>query len=214
MNTLKDLQLEYLDLYLIHWPISLKFGGFPLTPSNAIPKNGDGKVEHVLISIQETWQEMEKLVEEGLVKSIGISNFSVSLTKDLLSYAKIVPAVNQIELHPFLPQTDLLNFLEEHNIKVTAYSPLGRAEQTGPLGDEVVKSVATKYSKTPAQILIRWAIDRNTIVIPKSVKNERIEENFNVLDFKLTQEEVDEITKKRADRIISGLELFQVNIFA
>lgn len=191
LHALKELQLEYLDLYLIHWPIAFEFTDYDLNV--ATPYDENEKLKLDLVPIKETWEAMEALVDEGLVKTIGVSNFSVTGMLDLLSYARIHPAVNQVESHPYLVLTDLLHFMQSKNIVLTAYSPLARGNE--PISDETVVALGKKYSKTPAQILIRWAIDRGTTVVPKTVNKDRLFENFNVFDFKLTTEEVDAINK-------------------
>lgn len=188
--TLSDLGLEYLDLYLMHWGIA--------TPPNDIPgarqldEHGNQILEK--ISVQETWEAMESLVNAGLVKAIGVANFGVPMIIDVLSYAKIKPAVVQVELHPYLQQSRLVEFCQYRDIAVTAYSPLGSPGNAVAKGkpnlveDSVVKSIAKECGKTPAQILIRFGVQRNLIVIPKSVKFERILENAHVFDFVLSDE--------------------------
>lgn len=191
-QTLADLQLDYLDLYLMHWGVAFEHNGteYPLDP------NGHVKLDRV--SIQETWQAMEQLVEKGLVKAIGVANFTTMMLVDLLTYAKITPTVNQIELHPYNTQEDLLKFCKDKSIAVIAYSPLGRqgTDREGPriFDEKVIKELAKKYHKTEGQILLRWGIERGTIVIPKSVHPERIDENSAVFDFSISDEEVKRIT--------------------
>lgn len=194
-KTLSDLRLDCLDLYLMHWGIAIKPG------RGLEPIGRDGKVVTENVSIQETWKAMESLVKKGLVRSIGVANFTTIMLVDLLTYAKIPPAMNQIELHPYNTQVDLVTFCKDKNIAVTAYSPLGRSgvhrdSSKGPkLSDErIVKKIAAKYKKTPSQILINWALSRGTITIPKSVTQERITENFDVFDFELTNSEQSEIS--------------------
>ena len=165
----------------------------------ALDKNGVLALEPV--SYRETWEAMEGLVEAGLVKAIGVANLSVAQLIDLLSYANIKPAVNQIELHPHLQQSRLVEFCQYRGIGVTAYSPLGRpgyAEMTDKLvEDEIITGIARAHGKTPAQVLLRWGIQRNTVVIPKSIHPDRIKENIDVFDFELSEAEM---------RVIAGLE--------
>jgi alcohol dehydrogenase (NADP+) len=142
---LKDLRLDYVDLLLIHWPVALVSGS---------DTRRDGGV-----SMVETWRAMEALVAQGLVKGIGVSNFNVGQLRALIRHAHIPPAVNQVELHPYLPQSKVVAFCREHSIQVVGYSPLG---------------------KTPAQALIKWALQKGVVSIPKSVQPHRIEENFAV----------------------------------
>lgn len=200
--TLADLNLEYLDLYLMHW-------GIAIPPSDASPENplerlteqkdANGFLITEKIPIRETWEAMEELVKAGLVKAIGVSNFTAPMLIDLLSYAKIKPAVNQVELHAYLQQTEFLEFCKYHDIVLTAYSPLGSPGNFKDKGfpilieDSVIKEIARVHNKSPAQVLIRWGIQRKTIVIPKSVTPERIKENIDVFDFELSEKEMKEV---------------------
>ncbi|MFA5532474.1 MAG: aldo/keto reductase [Candidatus Shapirobacteria bacterium] len=180
-KTLSDLKLDYLDLYLVHW---------------GLPFKNDSSFELEPVSIQETWLAMEDLVTKGLVKSIGVSNFTVMMLVDLLNYAKIKPVVNQIELHPYNSQVELVDFCHSQNIAVTAYSPLGGQPQPGGINlfdEAIITSLAQKYNKTPSQIILNWGINRNTIVIPKSTHPARILENSQIFDFSLTKEEQQQI---------------------
>lgn len=192
-KTLADLQLEYLDLYLMHWPVAF------LPNKGIFPTDRFGNALVDTVPIQDTWKGMEELVKKGLVKSIGVANFSGLLLNDLLTYAVIPPSMNQIELHPYNAQSDLIRYCFVKGIAVTGYSPLGRqGENTqGPkLFDEpIILSLAKKYKKTQSQILLHWGIQRGTVVIPKSVTPERILENSQLFDFELSEEEIGEITK-------------------
>ncbi|KAL9653633.1 hypothetical protein ABK040_009110 [Willaertia magna] len=212
LKTLQDLQVDYLDLYLIHWPISFNFQ--PTSPLDnntldnvynleneeiAYPMNEIGQFDLGKgTPLIETWKEMEKLVDEGLVKSIGVSNFNVQSIIDLLSYARIKPSVNQVECHPYLNQQNLLNALED--IVMVAYSPLGHFGEQSPVHDEKIKELALKYNKTPTQIILRWNIQRHVPVIPKSITKERIIENSKVFDFNLTNEEMEMINQLGNDK--------------
>ncbi|MCJ1361775.1 NAD(P)H-dependent D-xylose reductase (XR) [Acarospora aff. strigata] len=201
---LEDWGLEYFDLYIVHFPISLKY----VDPSVRYPPGFtyDGKnVVQGNATIQETWTAMEDLVEKGLAKSIGISNFNGQLIIDLLRYAKIRPATLQIEHHPYLTQPGLVDFAKREGIAVTAYSSFGpqsfieldmqRAKDTPLLFDNpTVKKIAEQHGKTPAQVLLRWATQRGVAVIPKSNNQNRLAQNLDVTSFDLSQGELEEIS--------------------
>jgi len=138
---------------------------------------------------------MEKVHKEGLTKSIGVSNYNAALISDIQNYAKVMPAVNQIERHPYFTQLAIIKFCKELDIATVAYSPLGApgSFDSNVLKDPVIKEIATKHNKTPAQVVLRWNIDTAVVSIPKSVHEERIKENFGVFDFKLSENEVDKI---------------------
>ncbi len=195
-DTLIDLKLDYLDLYLMHWGLAT-----PVSKGSS-PKGKNGKYDLAPISVRETWEAMENLVKKGLVKSIGVANFTGAMLIDMLSYTKTVPAVNQIELHPYLQQERLIEFCNDVGIAVTAYSPLGspgnsidRAELPVLLDDLLIIKLAHKYDKSSAQILIRWGLQRDTILIPKSVNFDRILENISVFDFVIDSGDMDSISR-------------------
>ena len=201
---LQDWGIDYFDLYIVHFPISLKYvdpsvrypPGFTYDDKNVVPGNA---------TIQETWSAMETLVEKGLTKSIGISNFNGQLILDLLRYAKIVPATLQIEHHPYLTQPGLVQLAQSSGMAVTAYSSFGpqsfleldmkRAKDTPLLLEHpTIKKIAEKHEKTPAQILLRWATQRNIAVIPKSNNQNRLAQNLDVESFNIEKAELDEIS--------------------
>ncbi|KAK8490284.1 hypothetical protein V6N11_048210 [Hibiscus sabdariffa] len=195
-HSLKKLRLDYLDLYLVHFPVSIRHTGIGATGS---PLDEDGVLDiETNISLETTWHAMEDLVSRGLVRSIGISNYDIFLTRDCLAYSKIKPAVNQIETHPYFQRESLVKFCQKHGICVTAHTPLGGAEANAKrfgtvscLDDPILKGIAERYKKTVAQIVLRWGIQRNSVVIPKTSKLERLQENFKVLEFELSKEDMD-----------------------
>lgn len=192
-QTLADLQLEYLDLYLMHWGIAFAGG------EGNEPRAADGSMKLGAFPLQDTWRAMEQLVDKGLVRSIGVSNFSAVQLTDLLSYARIQPAMNQVELHPYNTQEQLVPYCHAKGVAVTGYSPLGnksRLQDGEPvlLEDKIVVGIASELQKTPAQVLLRWAIQRDTVVIPKSVTPERITENIAVFDFELSEAQMSALT--------------------
>lgn len=202
-DSLKKLRLDYLDLYLIHFPVATKHTGVGTTAS-ALGDDGVLDID-TTITLETTWHAMEDLVSMGLVRSIGISNYDIFLTRDCLAYAKIKPAVNQIETHPYFQRDSLVKFCQKHGISVTAHTPLGgstaNTEWFGSvscLDDPIIKSLAEKYGKTPAQLVLRWGLQRNTVVIPKTSKVERLEENFAVFNFEISSEDMEKI--KALDR--------------
>lgn len=193
-KSLENLGIEYLDLYLIHWPIAFKEG------NELYPKDDAGRTIFSDVDYVDTWKAMEEIYKKGLAKVIGISNFNIKQVKRLLEYATIKPMVNQIECHLYLQQTDLLSLCKSHNIAVTGYSPLGSrdrpwATKSDPsvLEDPTIKTIAQKYKKTPAQVILRFLIQQDVIPIPKSCNKERIKENINIFDFYLDSTDMNSI---------------------
>ncbi|KAL9968667.1 hypothetical protein ACROYT_G020783 [Oculina patagonica] len=191
-TTLKNLQLSYLDLYLIHIPNSFKKDA-PFPHSIA-----EGVLGYSPDRIAKTWQAMEQLVDKGLCKAIGISNFTAKKTKTLLETAKIVPACNQVELHPYLPQPELLKFSASKGIVVTAYSPLGSPDRPGAnkdsepvvLKNPVLQKIADKHHTTIALVALAWGIKRGTPVLPKAVSENHIKENLEALHVNLDEDDM------------------------
>ena len=194
-ESLEALQLDYLDLYLIHWPIAHQ-------PGVTFSEDASGFAPIEDYPIADTWKAMEALVEKGLVKHIGVSNFNVVKLQKLLETAKIAPEMNQVESHPLLAQKDLLQFCQDNKILYTAYSPLGsRDRAAGMKGDsepdlfeiDALKEIAESHGVHPAQVLIKWAEGRGTAVIPKSVNPARLKQNLDAANIPLTAEEMDTI---------------------
>jgi len=187
-KTLADLGVDYLDLYLIHWPVSFEEGG------DIFPKDEKDQYKCIVVDHAETWKAMEKCVELGLVRSIGLSNFNSEQVQGVLNGCSIKPVMNQVECHPFLNQAKLKDFCAERGVLLTAYSPLGspgtEGSTLGLLQNPEIQALATKYGKSTAQILIRYQIERGVVVIPKSVHKNRILENFDVFDFQMSAEDV------------------------
>ncbi|PYI16040.1 Aldo/keto reductase, partial [Aspergillus violaceofuscus CBS 115571] len=183
-KTLADLQTDYLDLYLIHWPVSFRYSS---TTNQPIVEE-TGLIDVIDVPAKDTWAAMEELVAKGKIRSIGVSNFTREKIEELLKTAQIPPAVNQIEAHPYLQQRDLLEWSKEQGIVVEGYSPLGNNIYNIPraVDEPLVIETAKSLGKTPAQVLISWAVQRGTVVLPKSVTPERIQSNFE--DFVLPEE--------------------------
>lgn len=230
-NTLKNLQFSYLDLYLVHTPVAFVEG--------VKGKNDKPVVEKTPLS--ETWKAMELLVKEGLTKSIGVSNFSVVILNDLLSYAEVPPATNQIEVHPFTQRTQLVDFCHDHGIHVTSYFPAARygtPPTHGKVDPKTFPSVLTtpllvdlgkKYNKTPSQICLRWNIQRKVkeggqysptaetykiSIIPRSSNPAHILENIAILDFALADSELEAIEGLERGYHINASEIFGIPIFS
>jgi 2,5-diketo-D-gluconate reductase A len=168
-GTLKALGVDYVDLFLIHWPLPTRYGG----------------------DFVSTWKTLEEFYREGRARSIGVSNFQPQHLRRLHGETDVIPAVNQIEAHPYLTQDDVRAFCAEHQIAVEAWSPLG---QGSVLDDPVVRRIAERTGRTSAQVVLRWHIQRGDIVFPKSVTPDRIRENIDIFDFELSGADVTEIT--------------------
>lgn len=165
-SSMEKLGLEYLDLYLIHWPVAGKY--------------------------KDTWKALEKLYKDGRVRAIGVSNFHVHHLKDLMADAEIKPMVNQVEYHPHLAQTELLEFCKAEGIQLEAWSPLKQGEL---LTEPTIAEIAEKHKKSPAQIILRWDLQNGVVTIPKSIKEHRIVENADIFDFELPAEDMDRLNR-------------------
>ncbi|WP_195695244.1 aldo/keto reductase [Priestia megaterium] len=163
-TSLNKLGLEYLDLYLIHWPVEGKY--------------------------KDTWKALEKLYKDGKIRAIGVSNFQVHHLEDLIADAEVKPMVNQIEFHPLLTQTEVREYCKQQGIQVEAWSPLAQGEL---LDNEVLTQIAEKHGKSTAQVILRWDLQNEVVTIPKSTKEHRIIQNADVFDFELNAEEVEKI---------------------
>eukprot|EP01018_Ginkgo_biloba_P024816 Gb_30795 [translate_table: standard] len=191
-TSLDKLQLEYLDLYLIHWPVKVRKGANPLQPKEE---------DFLPLHIESTWRGMEQCVELGLTKAIGLSNFSCKKIEDLLSYAKIPPAVDQVEMHPVWQQKKLRDYCSKMNIHVSAWSPLGGpglpwgSNSNAVMDNPVIHGIAKIHGKSPAQVSLRWGLEQGVSVIPKSYNKGRVTENFQIFDWCLTAEDHEKISK-------------------
>lgn len=205
-KSLNDLGLEYLDLYLIHFPISLKFVPFEKRyPPEWLhdPESEDKRMEFEDVPVKDTWRAMEALVEKGLVRNIGVSNWNCQGLRDLFSYAKIKPTVLQIEVHPYLQCERLVTYAQSLGLHVTAFSPLGHGQSYAPLGygnnvaikEPIIVDIAKKHGVTPAQVVLRWGLQRGCSVIPKSENIARIKENLALEDLQLSEDDMKAIRK-------------------
>lgn len=168
--SLDKLGLDYLDLYLIHWPVAGKY--------------------------KDTWRAMEQLYKEGKVRAIGVSNFQIHHLEDLLSDAEVIPVVNQVERHPRLTQESLKDYCEQHGIRLEAWAPLMVGEL---LQNKMIQAIAGKYDKSAAQVILRWHVQGGVIAIPKSVNEGRIKENGRIFDFELSAEDMADINALNKD---------------
>ena len=191
-KTLSHLQLDYLDLYLMHWPIAFKYNCVNV-------KNAEDLLSLNEVPLESTWEAMVKLKEAGLVKHVGVSNFSIPKLQLLIDKTGIVPEMNQIEIHPYLNQEKLVSFCQRKNILLTAYSPLGSrhliAGEGSITNEETIIEIAQKHKCTKSQVLLAWGLMRGVAVIPKSVNVVRISNNFEAANIELDQEDTERINK-------------------
>lgn len=224
-KSLQDLGLDYVDMFLVHckYTYSLRYEQILLTDSFLVPcalefvpfeekyppgwtQPGKIQVTRARAPMHETWAAMEALVEAGLARNIGVSNFNVQSLMDLLSYCKIPPALLQVELHPYLQQRTLVDWVQRQGIAVTAYSSFGPASFAAGgqkhaksveslFENPVIKEVAAKYNRPPAQVALRWSLERNVAVVPKSLSVERMKSNLDALNWKMDEEDVEAINR-------------------
>lgn len=166
-NSLNRLGLDYLDLYLIHWPAP---------------------------GYQQAWQAMEKIYQDKKIRAIGVSNFMIKHLEQLQQVSQVTPAVDQIELHPYLQRPKLLQYLQQHSIAVEAWGPLGQG-RNGVFDEPVLQDLAAKYHKSVAQVILRWHLQRQAIIFPKSVHQQRLQQNFDIFDFELSSADMQAIAR-------------------
>ena len=211
-KSLQDLGLDYLDLYLIHFPIATRY--VPIEerypPEWFVDPNApEPRMEVDAVPLAETWGAMEQLVEAGLVREIGVCNYTSGLLIDLMAYSSIKPAMLQVESHPFLTQEKLLRLAGDFDIAVTAFSPLGALSYVSldmatdadtVLTAPPVVAAAERLGRTPAQVVLRWGVQRGTAIIPKTTRVERLRENLDVFDFELSADEMHSISALNQNR--------------
>ncbi|MFT7233219.1 MAG: alcohol dehydrogenase (NADP+) [Cyclobacteriaceae bacterium] len=206
-KSLKHLKLDYLDLYLIHWPVAQK-------KKTSFPASQDDFLDWEKAPLEETWEGMEDCLDDKLTKHIGVSNFNIAALEIIRESAWSPPELNQVELHPFLPQITLYDYCRSNDILMTAYGPLGapyrQLEAHGKMapylmGNNTVKDIAAKHKCTVAQALIAWSIARKVAVIPKTVKENRLQENFEAADVKLDREDLRNLALLPKHRYVDGL---------
>ncbi|PQJ32097.1 aldehyde oxidoreductase [Nonlabens arenilitoris] len=196
-QTLNDLQLDYLDLYLIHWPVAFK-------PDVQSPEGPEDYLTPQEAPISETWKAMSQLKEKGLAKHIGVSNFSKQKLEELIANTGEIPEMNQVELHPLLQQNDLFEYCSKQGIHLTGYSPLGSGDRSDGMKQEnepnmfektAVQKIASKHNVSPAQVLINWSAQRGTAVIPKSTNPGRIKENLEAARLQLDKDDLKDLAQ-------------------
>uniref|UniRef100_A0A2P2J1I5 NADP-dependent oxidoreductase domain-containing protein n=1 Tax=Rhizophora mucronata TaxID=61149 RepID=A0A2P2J1I5_RHIMU len=196
-GTLRDLQLDYIDLYLIHWPVRMKKDSIGFKPENLIQPDIPG-----------TWKAMEALYDSGKARAIGVSNFSSKKLRDLLDVARVPPAVNQVECHPSWQQAKLHAFCQSKGVHLSGYSPLGSPGTTWIKGDvlknPIINMVAENLGKTPAQVALRWGLQMGHSVLPKSTHEARIKENFDVFEWSIPKDLLTKFSEIEQARLIRG----------
>ncbi|KAG1222726.1 hypothetical protein G6F35_005106 [Rhizopus arrhizus] len=198
-DSLAKLGIEYIDLYMMHWPVALN-----PEPGVMIPLRADGSRdldEQVNGRFEDTWAAMEKLLDTGKVKNLGVANFAIPNLERLLKTAKVIPAVNQVELHPYLPQNKLIDYCQSKGIHVTAYSPLGSTQST-LLQDATLNKIAEAHKISVAQVLLSWGVTRSS-VLPKSINPDRIKSNIELVELNDKEiQEINDISKSNTKRFV------------
>ncbi|KAL3647494.1 hypothetical protein CASFOL_008462 [Castilleja foliolosa] len=198
-QTLMNLGMEYVDMYLVHWPVKLK----PWV-NHPLPDEDDFEP----LDMETTWAGMEKCLEMGLCRGIGVSNFSCKKIESLLGFASVVPAVNQVEMHPMWRQEKLRDYCKENKIHISAYSALGGPGNfwgsTAVVENPIIQSIALKHEVTPAQVALRWGMSKGSSVIVKSFNEERLKENMGALDLNLEANDIAEIEKMEEMKLMRG----------
>ncbi|GMH23064.1 hypothetical protein Nepgr_024907 [Nepenthes gracilis] len=196
-RTLKDLQLDYIDLFIIHWPARMKKDSVTFEPENFLPAD-----------IPSTWKAMEAVCDSGKAKAIGVSNFSMKKLGDLLAIAHIPPAVNQVECHPSWQQSKLHEFCKANGVHFSGYSPFGSPGTTWLKGEvlknPVIATIAEKLGKTPAQVALRWGLQMGHSVLPKSTNETRIKENLDVFDWSIPDDLFSKFSEIKQERLIKA----------
>jgi len=211
-RSLSDLKVSELDLYLVHFPIPLEFVPFEERyPPGwlADPAQPERGMALAKVPAHEVWGAMEELVQAGLVRNIGVCNYNTAMVRDLLAYAKVRPSVLQVELHPFLTQEKLVRLCHQEGIAVTGFSPLG-APSYVPLGSatldesvmghDLIRTLAAKHERTPAQVVLRWGVQRKTAIVPKTSNHARLAENLALFDFELEEQDMAAINQLNRNR--------------
>ncbi|KAL9336778.1 hypothetical protein Peur_071272 [Populus x canadensis] len=196
-KTLQDLQLDYVDLYLIHWPVSMKKGSEGYKPENLTETN-----------IPATWRAMEALYDSGKARAIGVSNFSSKKLGDLLAVARVPPAVNQVECHPVWQQPKLHEFCQSRGVHLSGYSPLGSPDagtiKTQVLKNSILNTIAEKLGKSPAQVALRWGLQMGHSVLPKSTNEARIKENLDIFYWSIPEDLFAKLSGIEQERLVKG----------
>lgn len=204
-ETLKRLGLDYLDLYLVHWPVAQK-------KEAVMPLKDDDMLSLDEAPLFETWEAMEELYNAGLCKAIGVSNFGEKRLTELMMTAQVNPMVNQVECHPYLPQNELIDFCKKNMIALTAYAPLGSGNSV-LLEDETVRQIAQKNNATPAQVLLAWNMQRGVAVIPKAVNEQHLQENIAALNVSLDEHDMEMLSELNKHERFLTADVFEIGAY-